>query len=102
MEEKQYDFKPKTWVSFTILLILIAAMCCTIFITGQQLHITMLTCMGAAILLLVATGCSYKQIEDAILSSGNLTVPTLLILYIFTVTGFFEPHINLQHFVNYR
>lgn len=81
MEEKQYDFKPKTWVSFTILLILIAAMCCTIFITGQQLHITMLTCMGAAILLLVATGCSYKQIEDAILSSGNLTVPTLLILY---------------------
>ena len=81
MEEKQYDFKPKTWVSFVILLILIGGMATAIFVTGEQLHITMLTCMGASILLLVATGCSYKQIEDAILYSGNLTVPTLLILY---------------------
>ena len=81
MEEKQYDFKPKTWVSFVILLILIGGMATAIFVTGEQLHITMLTCMGASILLLVATGCSYKQIEEAILYSGNLTVPTLLILY---------------------
>ena len=29
MEEKQYDFKPKTWVSFVILLILIGLLMAT-------------------------------------------------------------------------
>lgn len=81
MENKEENFRPKTWVSFVIMGFLIAAMCCCIFITGQQLHITMLTCMGFCVLMLVLTGCPYKKIEEAILYSGNLIVPTLIILY---------------------
>ena len=80
MESKTY-FKPKLWVCFVIMAFLVAAMCSAIFITGQQLHITMLTCMGFCILMLVATGCPYKTIEKAIIDSGELTIPTLLILY---------------------
>lgn len=54
---------------------LIAAMCCAIFITGQQLHITMMVCMGFTILLLKLTGCPYKYIEEAILYGGKLSSP---------------------------
>jgi len=81
MEHNENEFRPKTWVSFLILIVMIGGMACAIFVTGQQLHITMLTCMGAGILLLVLTGCPFKKIESAILASGDLTVPTLLILY---------------------
>ncbi|MBU5626862.1 Na+/H+ antiporter NhaC [Oscillibacter sp. MSJ-2] len=78
---EQNYFRPKTWVSFVIMAFLVAAMCSAIFLTGQQLHITMLTCMGFCILMLVLTGCPYSKIEEAIISSGNLTIPTLIILY---------------------
>ena len=81
MENKETTFRPKTWVSLAILAFLIAAMCYAIFVSGQRLHITMLTCMGFGMMLLVLTGCPFKKIEDAIIASGNLTVPTLLILY---------------------
>ena len=82
MEHNDSFFKPKMWVCLASMAFLIAGMCYTIFVTKlQNLHITMLTCMGFCILLLVLTGCPYKKIEEAILYSGNLIVPTLLILY---------------------
>lgn len=81
MENKGKYFQPKVWVSFVIMAFLVAAMCGAIFITGQQLHITMLTCMAFCILMLVVTGCPYKTIERAIIDSGYLTIPTVLILY---------------------
>lgn len=81
MSNKSTDYTPATWVCFTILGFMLFAMCSAIFITGQQLHITMLTAMGFCILMLVLTGCPYKKLELAIISSGELTIPTLLILY---------------------
>ncbi len=56
----------------------IAAMCCAIFLTGQQLHIAMMTCLGVTILLLALTGCPYKTIEEAILHGGKLLIPALV------------------------
>ena len=81
MENSGMDYKPKTWVCLVILAFLVAAMCSAIFLTGQQLHITMLTCMGFCMLMLVVTGCPYKKLEQAIIASGELTIPTVLILY---------------------
>ena len=81
MEEAKTLFRPKLWVALTSMAFLIAAMCCAIFLTGQQLHITMMTCLGFTILLLVLTGCPYATIEEAILHGGKLLIPTLVILY---------------------
>lgn len=81
MEETKTYFTPKLWVALASMAFLIAAMCCAIFITGQQLHITMMVCMGFTILLLKLTGCPYKYIEEAILYGGKLLIPTLVILY---------------------
>lgn len=81
MEETKTYFTPKLWVALASMAFLIAAMCCAIFITGQQLHITMMVCMGFTILLLKLTGCPYKYIEEAILYGGKLLIPTLVILF---------------------
>ncbi|WP_369282646.1 Na+/H+ antiporter NhaC [Oscillibacter sp. GMB15532] len=81
MEEAKTLFRPKLWVALASMVFLIAAMCCAIFLTGQQLHITMMTCLGFTILLLVLTGCPYATIEEAILHGGKLLIPTLVILY---------------------
>ncbi len=81
MEETKTYFTPKLWVALASMAFLIAAMCSAIFITGQQLHITMMVCMGFTILLLKLTGCPYKYIEESILYGGKLLIPTLVILY---------------------
>ena len=74
-------FRPHLWVALASMAFLIAAMICAIFITGQQLHITMLVSMAVTMLFLKIDKCPYKHIEEAILYGGKLLIPTLAILY---------------------
>lgn len=80
-EEASTYFRPKTWVSFVIVAFLICSMCSAIFVTGVQLHITMMISMGFSMLLLAFDGCSYKKLEAAIIYGGKLLIPTLVLLY---------------------
>lgn len=80
-QEELVTFRPPFWVAAVIVSALILFMSLAIFVLGQRLHITMIATMGLSIALLVAVGCPWSKIEEAIIYGGKLMIPTCLILY---------------------
>ena len=74
-------FRPSLAGSLIIVIYLIGAMVTAIFVLNQKLHVTMLTALAVAILVLTVEKCPYKKVEEAILEGSKLAVPTVLILY---------------------